>query len=130
MLTIASSLGWLFLVYWTVFADSVHAQERLYRFHNPFGYNTALIDADYNLGTVGVSSVLECARQCGRESRCRSFNYKQQTQGGLCQLNSKSFRQLAYSTPPAEVEGFEYYQILPEGNHLYINTEFQNRVFH
>ena len=124
MLTITSSLGWLFLVYWTVFADGVHAQERLYRFHNPFDYNTALIDVDYNLGTVGVSSIIECARQCSRESRCRPFNYKQQTQGGLCQLNSKSFRQLAYSNPPAEVEGFEYYQILPKGNHLYINTEF------
>ena len=122
MLTIASSLWWLFLVFWTVFADGVHAQERPYRFHNPFDYNTALVDsANKNLKTVGVLSVLDCARQCSRESRCRSFNYKQQTQGGLCQLNSRSFLQLAYSTPPAEVKGFKYYQILPDGKTLLIS---------
>ena len=120
MLTITASLGWLFLVFWTTFADGVHAharnaQERLFRLHNPFDYNTALIDAAFSLDTAEVSSIFACSRRCRRNARCRSINYKQQSKGGLCQLNSKSFRQLAYTTPPAEVKGFEYYEVRDDG---------------
>ena len=85
------------------------------RFRKPFDYNTALIDPAYNLETVKVRSMLSCSQRCSSNAKCRSFNYKKEEGGGLCQPNSRSFRELAYSTPPAEVAGFRYYEGVHDG---------------
>ena len=70
-----------------------------HRFRKPFDYNTALIDPAYNLDTVKVRSMLSRSQRCSSKAKCRSFNYKKEKGGGLCQANSRSFRELAYSTP-------------------------------
>ena len=98
-----------------ILIDVTCAHIRQRQFRKPFDYNTALIDPAYNLETVNVRSMLSCSQRCSNNARCRSFNYKKEKGGGVCQPNSRSFRELAYSTPPAEVAGFRYYEGVHDG---------------
>ena len=99
------------------------------RFRKPFDYNTALIDPAYNLETVKVRSMLSCSQRCSKNARCRSFNYKKQKDGGICQPNSRSFRELAYSSPPAEVAGFRYYESYHDGEYcIHLHIEIHTHI--
>ena len=109
-------------MFMVVVIDVTCANIRQLRFRKPFDYNTALIDPAFNLETVKVRSMLSCSQRCGNNARCRSFNYKKEKGGGVCQPNSRSFRELAYSTPPAEVAGFRYYESVHDG-------EFTDNLF-
>ena len=105
------------------------------RFRKPFDYNTALIDPAYNLETAKVRSMLSCSQRCSKNAGCRSFNFKKQKDGGLCQPNSRSFRELAYSSPPAEVAGFRYYESYHDGEyckhlHIEIHTHTYIHTLH
>ena len=113
----------LVCMFMVVVVEVTCANMRQHRFRKPFDYNTALIDPAYNLETVKVRFMLSCSQRCGNNARCRSFNYKKEKGGGVCQPNSRSFRELAYSTPPAEVAGFRYYESVHDGEfstHLFI----------
>ena len=130
LLKMASPLFFVFMLM-VVLIDVTCAHIRQRQFRKPFDYNTALIDPAYNLETVKVRSILSCSQRCSHNARCRSFNYKKEKGGGVCQPNSRSFRELAYSTPPAEVAGFRYYEGVHDGeffDHLFIYLSIQLSV--